>query len=129
MPQVENQLIFETIADIAWQAGQCGYYSGDSRQDIQDFITWAHEFEAARVEGPEGASYFGDMNYIVAIEEFTYRKINEQVTNGSASISKSQSRPAPDHPAVGSQANAVLGQPDRLRQAGPVPAGDMEEAE
>lgn len=40
-----NPTIQETIADIAYAAGIYGYYSGDSRADMQTFIHLAEQFE------------------------------------------------------------------------------------
>lgn len=37
--------ILETVADIAYLAGQYGYYSGNSRDDMQTFISLAEKFE------------------------------------------------------------------------------------
>jgi hypothetical protein len=37
--------LHEAIADIAYMAGQMGYYTGDSREDISHFIYLAEKFE------------------------------------------------------------------------------------
>lgn len=71
--KTNNYSLMEAVADIAQQAGHAGYYGGDSRQDIADFIEWAKEFEAkwqghkwGEDEGPE---------YIEAIDEFCVEKM------------------------------------------------------
>ena len=65
----------EVVADIAYQAGVTHYYSGDSREDISQFIAWAHEFEDKHKDtewdGGEGT------DYMIAIEEFTCAKLKE----------------------------------------------------
>jgi len=35
----------EAVADISFIAGERKYYSGNSREDISNFISWAKEFE------------------------------------------------------------------------------------
>jgi hypothetical protein len=62
--------IHETIADIAYIAGSKGYFTGDSRGDISEFIYWAKQFETI--------NKFTDWNvkdYISKIEEFTGAKL------------------------------------------------------
>lgn len=39
------KLFCEALADIAYFAGEAGYYSGNSREDMQKFISLAWEFE------------------------------------------------------------------------------------
>ena len=71
--------VMETVADIAYQAGVVGYYSGDSRKDATMFIQWAAEFERARTITDEHKElYFGE-GYVSAIERFTERKLLEQI--------------------------------------------------
>jgi hypothetical protein len=59
----------ETIADIAYLAGQHGYYSGDSREDMQKFIALANKFENDynKTNWDEDA----EIDYISTIENFT----------------------------------------------------------
>lgn len=67
--------IYETIADIAYAAGAHGYYSGDSRADMQTFIWWAQQFEKENegvVFGEDGAD-----DYMDCIDAFIDRKLNE----------------------------------------------------
>ena len=40
-----NRKLLETVADIAYSAGEAGYFSGDSRADVNEFIHWAKIFE------------------------------------------------------------------------------------
>jgi hypothetical protein len=60
--------IYETIADIAYIAGAHGYYSGDSRADMSEFVFLAQKFEEkfAMVDWDES-----DADYIIEIDTFT----------------------------------------------------------
>ncbi len=42
---MSSRKLLESVADIAYIAGKSGYYSGNSRTDISEFIYWAKEFE------------------------------------------------------------------------------------
>jgi len=42
---MSKQKLLESVADIAYIACNSIYYSGNSREDISDFIYWAEEFE------------------------------------------------------------------------------------
>ncbi len=66
----------ESLADIAHTAGAMGYYGGDSRQDMQDFITWSKEFES-KWEGHQWGIDEGP-DYIDAIDAFCEEKMNPQ---------------------------------------------------
>ena len=66
----------EAVADIAYIAGEREYYSGNSRQDIHDFIHWAQEFEALHVNIEWGIN--SDLEYIEAIEQFTHDKLKDK---------------------------------------------------
>lgn len=68
---MKNQKLLETIADIAYLAGQKGYYSGDSRADISKYIYWATQFEKEHLK-----TDWGNTDYIIAIENYTLEKIN-----------------------------------------------------
>lgn len=61
---MDNKLL-ETTADIAYLAGSAGYYSGDSRADIADFIWWAEEFEKIH-----SCTDWGEEDYMLAIEAY-----------------------------------------------------------
>ena len=65
----------EAIADIAYVAGCERYYGGDSRQDKQDFIDWAVEFEAMN----EGYDWNGG-EYIDEIEAFATAKMSAKMS-------------------------------------------------
>jgi hypothetical protein len=72
--------LLETISDISFLAGAIRYHSGDSREDIQQFIAWAKEFEAGRkmiVMGSEKVERYNGMDYLSAIEAFAYSKLNQ----------------------------------------------------
>lgn len=40
-----NMKLLETVADFSYILGRSGYFSGDSRADIQEVIHWAKVFE------------------------------------------------------------------------------------
>jgi len=67
---VEDFKLFEAIADISFIAGQKGFFSGDSRTDIAEFITWAKEFEDMHEE-----TNWDEIDYQEAVEAFTGHKL------------------------------------------------------
>lgn len=67
---IEDNKLFEAIADIAFLAGQRGFFSGDSRCDVAEFIKWAHEFEATHED-----TNWDEQDYCDTIEAFTLAKI------------------------------------------------------
>lgn len=67
---IEDYKLFEAIADIAFIAGQKGFFSGDSRTDIAEFIHWAKEFEDMNEE-----TNWDEIDYQEAIEAFTGHKL------------------------------------------------------
>jgi hypothetical protein len=67
---VEGNKLLEALADIAYLAGQKGFFSGDSRQDIAEFISWAKEFETMHDE-----TNWDEVDYHDAIEAFTLNKL------------------------------------------------------
>ncbi|SDL85929.1 hypothetical protein SAMN04488090_2011 [Siphonobacter aquaeclarae] len=69
-----NYKILETLADISYYAGLEGYYSGDSRADISNFICWAREFEKIHQDTDWDVS-----NYMLAIEEYANIKITSKI--------------------------------------------------
>jgi hypothetical protein len=71
---IEEVKLFEAIADISFLAGQKGFFSGDSRTDIAEFITWAKEFEALNEE-----TNWDEEDYCDAIERFTLNKLRVDV--------------------------------------------------
>ena len=66
----------EAIADIAYLAGANRYHSGDSREDVQQFLRWADEFESLRRMSC-GAETYDGKNYMEAIEDFTLGKLRD----------------------------------------------------
>jgi hypothetical protein len=71
---IEDNKIFEAIADIAFLAGQKGFFSGDSRCDVAEFIEWAHEFEAVHED-----TNWDEVDYCDTIEAFTLAKMKIEV--------------------------------------------------
>lgn len=70
--------LHEAIADIAYIAGQHGYYSGDSRADIQEFVALAKEFEKW-TKNVDWDSEDNEVSYIEAIEIWTKDQLHLQV--------------------------------------------------
>jgi hypothetical protein len=64
----------EAVADIAFIAGRKDYYSGDSRQNIANFILWAKEFEQIYKDVEWGVN--SNEEYIDAIQNFAESKMN-----------------------------------------------------
>jgi hypothetical protein len=71
---IEDNKLLEALADIAYLAGQKGFFSGDSRNDINEFITWAKEFEAVHED-----TNWDEVDYLTAIEAFTENKLRIDV--------------------------------------------------
>ena len=67
----------ETIADIAYIAGQQGHYSGDSRADIHAYILWANEFEQDRWLDESGNESYNGQDYMTAVQVFAEGKRRE----------------------------------------------------
>lgn len=42
---MEDYKLLETLANLAFAAGNAGYYSGDSRPDMESIIWLAKEFQ------------------------------------------------------------------------------------
>jgi len=70
MTNIEANKLFEAIADIAFLAGQKGFFSGDSREDIAEFIKWANEFETIHED-----TNWDEVDYITCMEAFTLNKL------------------------------------------------------
>lgn len=60
---MENNKLLEAVVDIAYYAGDKGYYSGDSRADVIDFIWWAKDFENFHKN-----TDWGKLDYMLTIE-------------------------------------------------------------
>lgn len=71
----DEERLLEAVADIAYLAGSDGYHSGDSRENIQNFIAWAKEFEAGRDKTAEEESAYGGEDYMSAIHAFAASKL------------------------------------------------------
>lgn len=64
-----NAPILETLADISYAAGAAGYTTGNSREDVQNFIYLANKFEE-EFEGYNGDEQENE-DYMDEIEKFT----------------------------------------------------------
>jgi hypothetical protein len=65
----------ESLADISQLAGQFGFYSGNSREDIDLFIDWAEEFEVKHKD-----TDWAEIEYMDEIEKFAMEKIEKHNT-------------------------------------------------
>ena len=63
--------LLEATADIAHMAGANKFYSGDSRADIAQFITWAKQFEAKYA----GEQWGEQRDYIETIDQYAANKL------------------------------------------------------
>lgn len=88
----------EVIADICYQAGITGYYSGDSRADISLFVEWAHQFEDMHAQTEWGT---GDNDYMTEIEKFTETKLTEAVADLRDRSDYEDNAPSLDHQVTG----------------------------
>ncbi|MGC3979026.1 MAG: hypothetical protein QM751_12870 [Paludibacteraceae bacterium] len=73
---MKNCKIFETIADISYIAGYMNYYSGNSRFDIREFLSWAKEFEKIHAK-----TNWDEQDYMLVVERFTNEKIIQSTIN------------------------------------------------
>jgi len=67
---IEDNKLFESIADIAFMAGQRGFCSGDSRSDVAEFIKWGKEFEDIHED-----TDWDEVDYVETIEAFMNTKL------------------------------------------------------
>lgn len=67
---VDGSKLLEALADIAYLAGQKGFFSGDSREDIAEFISWAREFETVHED-----TNWDEVDYYDTLEAFTLNKL------------------------------------------------------
>lgn len=72
-PDTIDKKLLETIADIAYSAGHKGYYSGNSREDILNFIWWAKEFESYHKD-----TDWNNNDYLLTIEAYIEAKLTSQ---------------------------------------------------
>lgn len=91
MKKKKEEIVYslcEALSDIAYIAGHKQYYSGNSRQDMADFIEWAKEFEE-KWKNKEWGADNTDHDYIDEITKFADEKINASQNlineNGKAS--------------------------------------------
>ena len=76
--KTNNEKIYslcEAVADIAYAAGYRKFYSGDSRQDISDFIEWSKEFEE-KWKGKEWGADDTNDDYMDEVVKFANENIN-----------------------------------------------------
>jgi hypothetical protein len=66
---MQNLKLLETLANIAYIAGYKRYYSGTYQDDINEYISWAEEFEFIHKN-----TNWKKQNYRLEIEQFTKEK-------------------------------------------------------
>lgn len=67
-----NLKLIESIADIAYIAGYKKHYSGNSRIDISEYISWAKEFEQIHKD-----TDWDYEDYILTIDKYADEKIKQ----------------------------------------------------
>lgn len=72
-PESVNIRLLETVADIAYLAGVQRFYSGNSRQDMANFIWWAREFELLHAH-----TAWEEADYMLAVEAFAKEKLRAE---------------------------------------------------
>ena len=72
-PESVNIRLLETVADIAYLAGVQRFYSGNSRQDMANFIWWAREFELLHAH-----TTWEEVDYMLAVEAFAKEKLRAE---------------------------------------------------
>lgn len=79
-----KELLYETVADISYMAGHHGYYSGDSRADMQHFIWLAKQFHKKYSSAIEANWEGFGMDYMDEIEKFavTELKLKQKLVIG-----------------------------------------------
>lgn len=75
MTEKEIYSLCEAVADIAYIAAEEKYRTEDSREMIDQFITWAMDFECIHRKIEWGVN--SPLDYIDSIYHFTIFKINQ----------------------------------------------------
>ena len=70
---INNNRLLESLADIAYYAGESRYFTGNSRADVSEFIRWAKEFEEKNKDED-----WDSRDYILEIREFFMSKIDKR---------------------------------------------------
>jgi hypothetical protein len=68
---MQNQKLFDAIADIAYAAGYNNHYSGNSRLDIAEYIHLAKQFKKIHKR-----TNWDEFIYMLEIEKFAEAKLN-----------------------------------------------------
>ena len=71
---MNDKKLLETVADISYIAGQKQHYSGNSRYDIAEFISWAKEFEKMH-----NGTDWDNEDYMLTIELYANNKIEHAI--------------------------------------------------
>ena len=78
---MNDKKLLETVADISYIAGLKQHYSGNSRYDIAEFISWAKEFEKMH-----NGTDWDNEDYMLAIEQYANEKIKQATNTLSACL-------------------------------------------
>jgi len=78
---MNDKKLLETVADISYIAGLKQHYSGNSRYDIAEFISWAKEFEKMH-----NGTDWDNEDYMLAIELYANEKIKQATNTLSACL-------------------------------------------
>jgi len=69
---MKNQFLLETLADISFIAGENIFFTGDSRNDVLQFILWARKFRTLHSK-----TNWDEVNYLLTIQDYTLKMINQ----------------------------------------------------
>ena len=72
---MENLKLLQAVSDISYIAGNEHHYTGNSRFDIAEYISWAKEFEIINRD-----TDWASEDYMLLIEEFAHIKLKESAT-------------------------------------------------
>ena len=72
---MNNIKLLETVADISFIAGENKFFTGNSREDVSNFILWAIEFQ-----NKNSKTNWNEADYILSIDEFAKQKMNSILT-------------------------------------------------
>ena len=71
--------LIETVADISYIAGFEKHYTGNSRSDISEYISWAKEFEQIHTD-----TDWDYEDYMSAIEKYANERIKQAIEERTA---------------------------------------------
>lgn len=75
-PKLNTQKLLEIVAEISFIAGERKFFSGNSREDVFNFILWANEFQ-----NKNSKVNWNEVDYRLSIESFAIEKIQNYSTD------------------------------------------------